>query len=129
MWEILIVEDNPNDARHLVDGLKSRARCTVACDGHEAIHIYCEKRKKKQSFDFILLDVQIPQIKGFDVLKAISTEEDATKAIGKDSWIIMITTHKDSLMENYNMGWDEFITKPVDIKILIQHMDSLVAQK
>ncbi len=37
----------------------------------------------------------------------------------------MITAYKDSLMEKYNMGWDDFITKPVDKDVLIKHMERL----
>lgn len=37
----------------------------------------------------------------------------------------MTTTYRDSLMENYNMGWDDFITKPVDADILTKRLREL----
>ena len=38
----------------------------------------------------------------------------------------MITAYKDSLMEKYNMGWDDFITKPIEKDKLIAHMKALI---
>ena len=55
------------------------------------------------------------------------TSESDRNNSSHESKIIMITTYKDSLMENYNMGWDDFLSKPVDIDILIDRLTKLLA--
>ncbi len=126
MWDILIVEDDPEDRQPLVNGLKNMANCKVAYNGNEAIAFYKERIKKKQPFDFILLDVTMPNKDGFEVLQHIrALEENPVNPPARQSLIIIISSYKDSLMENYNMGWDDFITKPVDIKKLIPRMKAL----
>ncbi|MBP9853423.1 MAG: response regulator [Candidatus Omnitrophica bacterium] len=130
MWNILIAEDDPADAEKLIKGLSSIAQCTVAKDGSETIAVYKSAQAKKINFDFILLDVQIPRVNGFDILKTIRKLEESNRAVSShESKIIMITTYKDSLMENYNMGWDDFMSKPVDITILINRLKELQLKK
>lgn len=127
MWNILLAEDDPNDARALVEGLSAVATCTVTKTGLETIECYNTSVTKNNRFDFILLDVQLPQKNGFDVLKIIrKLEESRREDQVHEAKIIMITTYKDSLMEHYNMGWDDFLSKPVDIAILKNRLKALM---
>ena len=64
-------------------------------------------------------------ISGFDVLKKIREEEEKKAESLPEAFIIMTTTFKDSLAQMYNMGWDDFITKPIEGKKLTDHMHSL----
>lgn len=126
MWNILIAEDNPDDAKSLLDGLSAIAHCVLATDGIETLNIYDESVKKGSGFDFIILDVKIPQKSGFEILKTIRSREEAEDyPLAKESKVIMTTTYRDSLMENYNMGWDEFLTKPIDTNILAKRLQEL----
>jgi len=127
MWNVLIVEDHPDHRQRLVDALENNAHCITCTNGDEAIEIFKQWQDQGKWFDFILLDVTMPQKDGFEVLKTIrSLEEASNPESGQESQIIMITSFKDSLMENYNMGWDDFITKPIDPDILIERMQSLL---
>jgi len=122
MWEVLIVEDNQKDCQRIVDGLKEKAQCTTTADGEKALEIYSKRQKENKPFDFILLDVDMPKQNGFQVLKTIrSLEEDSPH----ETSIIMVTTYKDSLLEHYNMGWDDFLTKPIDTSVLVNRMESI----
>lgn len=126
MWQVLIVEDDHQDCERLKDGLGSIAQCDYAQDGNAALEQYKNKLTDGNPYDFILLDVTMPEKDGFEVLKSIrSLEEAYLNKEAKESRVIMITSFKDSLMEHYNMGWDEFITKPVDIDILKKRMKEL----
>ena len=132
LFKVLIAEDNRDDCAQLVNSLKEIAECTLAVNGEEALKIHQQWQKKGKAFDFILLDVDMPVINGFDILKEIRSKEEAFpagrpagQAGMKPARIIMITTYKDSLMENYNLGWDDFITKPVDAKILIERIQEM----
>lgn len=126
MWKVLVAEDSLENRTPLLDGLKDVAECSVAATGKEALELYQKARKTKAPFDFILLDVTMPELDGFSVLKAIRAEEQKEKKQKKESLIIMTTAYQDSLMEKYNMGWDDFITKPIDANHLIDHMKALV---
>ncbi len=140
LGNILIAEDNLEIRAQLLRALGRLAKCTVVDNGPQAITAYQKAVKNKRPFDFILLDVTMPAspagpadggagkptTDGFDVLKAIrASEESSPKGPLRLAKIIMITAYQDSLMKNYNMGWDEYITKPVDIEKLIACMHRL----
>lgn len=125
MWKVLIAEDSLENRTSLLDGLKDVADCALASTGKEALELYKKARQTKAPFDFVLLDVTMPEMDGFSVLKAIRAEEEKDKKQKKESLVIMTTAYQDSLMEKYNMGWDDFITKPIDAKRLVDHMKAL----
>lgn len=127
LWNVLAVEDDFKTRIHLVKSLSKIARCQTAVNGEEALSLYHQSIRRKEPFDFIILDVTIPLIDGFDVLKTIrKSEEEDTDLFKKPARVIMLTAYKDSLMEMYNMGWDEYFTKPVDVKKLISKMKELM---
>lgn len=129
LWNVLAVEDDFRTRIHLVKSLSKVARCQTAVNGEEALSLYHQSVRKNEPFDFIVLDVTIPLIDGFDVLKSIrKSEEEDTNLFKKPVKIIMLTAYKDSLMEMYNMGWDEYFTKPVDTKKLLSKMKELNAK-
>lgn len=126
MWNILIAEDDPTDAKKLMDGLSPVAHCVLAKDGLETLSIYRESVDNGPGFDFILLDVKLPKKSGFEILKTIRTREEAADyPLSKEAKVIMTTTYHDSLMEHYNMGWDEFLSKPIDATILTKRLKEL----
>jgi len=126
MWKILIAEDSPEDQKVLLDGLKNLAECYVAVTGQEALDQYYKAIKTNIPFDFILLDITMPEMDGFEVLKAIRAYEAKLKESKQESFVIMVTAYRDTLMEKYNMGWDDFMIKPIDPKALIQKMKDLI---
>ena len=129
-WNILLVEDDLTTRAQLLKSLSQISTCTTVETGEKAIEIYRKYSKKNKHFDFILLDITIPGIDGFEVLKTIRAEEESLKNNSKiPSHIIMVTAYKDSLMENYNMGWDDFITKPINSEKLIDRMHSIMEKK
>jgi len=126
MWNVLIAEDDSNNKKRLLDALKDCAICIDVSNGQQAFDAYKDSLSKNTPFDFILLDVTMPKMDGFEVLKAIRREEENLTPPKKEAFVIMITAYKDSLMEKYNMGWDDFITKPIDKEFLIKHMKRLI---
>ena len=127
-WSVLIAEDDLKTRAELLRALRTVAHCTTTGDGDEALEIYFKTAKKKKSFDFILLDITMPAVNGFDVLKNIREHEEVS-SFKKPTCIIMVTAYKDSLMTHYNMGWDAFITKPIDEKRLIEKMRALLVSR
>ncbi|MFH1359481.1 MAG: response regulator [Candidatus Omnitrophota bacterium] len=125
-WNVLLAEDDLQARAELLKALSSVAVCTTVETGEKALEAYQKAIKKKKPFDFILLDITMPGPDGFEVLRSIrSFEETAKSKPVHPTRIIMVTAYKDSLMENYNMGWDEFITKPIETEKLIKRMQAL----
>ena len=128
MWRVLIVDDDPQIRRGLQQGLSGMSDCTGVDNSDDALKVFKQALKSEFPFDFVLLDVFLSEKEddGFEVLKRIRTcEEQHKREGGREVFVIMITTYRDSLMERYNMGWDDFITKPIEAEKLISHMKAL----
>jgi len=119
--DILLVEDNEADIKvtlRAFDKAKIKNNISVARDGEEAIdYIYHQNKytdKKKFPLpDLILLDIQLPKLDGFAVLKRLK-EDDKLKLIP----VVMLTSSKseEDVIESYRDGAVSFIQKPVDYK-------------
>ena len=110
--KILLVEDNPDDIELTLRALKQTKvtnEIVVAHDGVEAIEILHGKERLMPAL--ILLDVKLPKIDGFEVLKRIR-EDDRTKFLP----VVILTSSRDErdLMKGYTNGANSYIRKPVD---------------
>lgn len=78
--------------------------------GHEAI-----ERVKQKKFDVVILDIKMPGISGFEIMKSIKGEDP-------DMPVILITGHQCVDEENEGMlaGSFDCLVKPVDIEILVE---------
>jgi DNA-binding response OmpR family regulator len=87
----------------------------TAYDGDEAIDVL-----KVKPVDLILLDVNMPRVNGFEVLKFVKQNYPLVK-------VIMLTAYNDvgNAMLSKKLGADDFVGKPYDIVELIIAMDRL----
>jgi len=114
-FRILLVEDNAVNQLLAVRLLEKGGHAVaVAGNGKEALATL-----KKQSFDLILMDVQMPEMDGFEATAAI---RDLEKESGKHSPIIAMTAHsmagdKERCLE---AGMDDYISKPIRPEELIE---------
>ncbi|MEZ0324412.1 MAG: response regulator [Fimbriimonas sp.] len=78
---------------------------TTAADGREALEL-----ARSMVFDLVILDVDMPHMNGFEVLRHLRTE-----AAYNDSFIAMVTARNkdDEIMEGYGEGANMYLTKPV----------------
>ena len=127
-WNVLIAEDDLKTLAEFLRALRAVAVCTTAGNGDEALNFYFKALKKKKPFDFVLLDITMPAVNGFEVLKIIREHEESS-CVKKLTCILMVTAFKDSLMTHYNMGWDAFITKPIEEKKLIEKMRAILTSR
>jgi len=117
--EILLVEDNPNDAELAVRALKKNKLASnvfVVQDGEEALDFIFargkfEGREIKARPKLILLDLNLPKVNGLEVLKAIKNN-DFTKMIP----VVVLTSSKEEndIVQSYSLGVNSYIVKPVD---------------
>lgn len=110
----MLVEDNPDDVKLTKRAFKKYIEeheysFQIAEDGKQAIQYL----KNKPIPRFILLDLKLPLLDGFEVMKFIRSYEP-TKLVP----VIVLTssTEKSDLMRVYNLGANSYIQKPVDYK-------------
>ncbi len=105
---VLLVEDNPTNQKLAQRLLEKRGfTVTTADDGAQALELF-----EKQEFDLILMDVQMPNMDGFETTEAIrSIEEGSDKHVA----IIAMTAHalKGDEERCLTAGMDGYLAKPI----------------
>jgi len=112
---ILIVEDTETSNRFYNAALsRTNAELLWALDGEEAL----VKLKDSDKIDVVLLDLNLPGISGFDVLKKL-------RKTNKELPVIVQTAYVLSGEEAacYELGANDFITKPIMLDQLLNSLD------
>lgn len=115
---ILIVDDNP---KFLQDVLPMYGYdIEVAEDGIEALKILGDETKK---FDLILLDVMMPNMDGWDTLKAIRKNKNT-----EYTPVIMITavSEDQKVVSGLKIGADDYIVKPFVLPNLLARIEAVL---
>lgn len=115
--EILLVEDDLDDAGMTIDALKQgRVRCRVSLvrDGEEALEFLRREGKFLHTPrpDLILLDLQLPKKEGREVLAEVRNDE----LLGRVPVVVLTSspTHRE-IVEAEGLHVDSYLIKPVDI--------------
>lgn len=118
LLKILLVEDNPVNQTLALRLLEKRG-CTVsiASNGKEAL-----KSLEGESFDLILMDIEMPEMNGFETTKAIRNAEELS---GAHIPIIAMTAHAmtGDRERCLDAGMDGYVSKPVDSEELFSTID------
>jgi signal transduction histidine kinase/DNA-binding response OmpR family regulator len=112
--DVLLAEDNVVNQRLAAKLLERRGhRVTVVNNGREALAAIAV-----QQFDVVLMDVQMPEMGGFEATAAIRQREIES---GAHVPIIAMTAHamKGDRERCLESGMDDYLTKPLDSKLLI----------
>ena len=125
--EILLVEDNPGDARLAKEALKEARvfnNLNVAKDGEEALEFLHRRGRHEQAPrpDLILLDLNLPRKDGREVLAEIKAH-DSIKRIP----VVVLTTSEaeEDVVKAYNLNANCYVTKPVDLDQFIKVVKSI----
>ncbi len=109
---VLIVDDEEGVRAHLSTLLtRERYQVKTCFDGDDAIGLL-----ENESFDVVLLDIKMPHMGGFEVLKFIRERHPRTH-------VIMLTAFAElaNAMESRSLGADGFIGKPFDpVEVLME---------
>ena len=125
--EILLVEDNPGDARLTLEGFKDariRNNITVVEDGIEAM-AYLRHQGPYADValpGLVLLDLNMPKKDGREVLADMKADE-ALKQI--PVLVFTISTAEKDILEAYHLQASAFITKPIDLDEFIRVVKSM----
>ena len=120
---ILVVDDTEDNLDLLEFALKRKpVRMLRASSGKECLQIAAQNRP-----DVILLDIQMPEMDGFETLKHLR----ASKKTADIPVIFLTAQRKDasSIEQGLSLGADEYLTKPIDIDELLVRTRSLVRLK
>ena len=117
---LLLLEDDFNLSDTVCDYLEEKG-FEVICvyDGEEALSSIYEN-----SFDLLLLDVNVPIKNGFQVLKEIRKDGNNTPAI-----YITSLNSVDSLEQGYSSGCDDYIRKPFELKELLIRIQTILKRE
>ncbi|WP_394778658.1 response regulator [Undibacterium sp.] len=115
--KLLLVDDNRELSSWLTRLLnQSGYAVEQAFTGEEAVHLLIT-----QSYDAILLDLTLPGIKGQSVLKHLRGKNNDVPVL-----IISAQDTLGSIIENLNLGADDYLAKPFDIQELEARLRSLL---
>jgi len=109
--DILLVEDNPNDAELAQRALKKTnldARLALARDGAEALEYLLSDRPKPK---VIFLDLKLPKIDGLEVLRRARADE---RARGIPVVVLTSSQEEKDIAECYKLGVNSYVVKPVE---------------
>lgn len=115
---ILVVDDESRMRKLLKDFLTAKGyQILEAEDGENAIEVFEENRNK---IKLILLDVMMPKLDGWSVLRKIRQESNLP--------VIMLTARGEEQDElfGFELGVDEYISKPFSPKILVARVEAIL---
>lgn len=115
--KILIVEDEKKIADTLRFGLTETGfEVEVAYDGEMGLHLF-----NGQTFNLIILDINLPEINGYNLCKTIRTKNQYIP-------ILMLTSMStlNDKVKGYDSGADDYMLKPFEFKELLLKIRSLL---
>lgn len=119
--QVLIVDDDPDYTSLIEQALKDCKVCPITKVFHSAADLF-KWLVPNLKPDLIFLDINMPHVDGFDVLKILK-ETDQLKIIP----VVMLTISENryDVIRSYNYGVNEYITKPVHFEELQRRIEAL----
>lgn len=114
MKKILIVEDDLSIAKLQRDYLElSGFEVTICLDGVEGLRYL-----KENEYDLLILDVMLPNLDGYDILRRIREDKDIP--------VLMVSAKKEEIdkIRGLSLGADDYITKPFSPNELVARVKS-----
>jgi two-component system, response regulator len=128
--DILLVEDNPQDAELTIRAFKKRNLANqlhLVEDGAEALDfIFCRGsyagREMSRPPKVILLDPKLPKVNGLEVLRELKADE-RTRSIP----VVIVTSSREDpdIQTAYALGANSYVVKPVDFDAFLDVMSHL----
>ena len=113
---VLVVEDDPSIREVTTLGLEQAGfQVTSSGDGREGL-----VRFRQGSFDLVLLDVMLPSVEGFEVLREIRHDNQTP--------VMMLTARSDlhDVVVGLELGADDYVTKPFELPELVARIKAVL---
>lgn len=122
--EILLVEDNPDDAELTIRALKKHNLANNLLhlqDGEEALNFIFSPQTGSLP-KIILLDIKMPKVDGIEVLRKIKSDEHR-----KIIPVVVLTSSKEErdIIETYKLGVNAYIVKPVEFEKFVNAVSEI----
>jgi CheY-like chemotaxis protein len=127
--EILLVEDNPEDAEMTTRALRKRNLVNQlhwVKDGEEALEFLFASgryagRDRNHPPKLVLLDIKMPKIDGIEVLRRIKASDLKTVPV-----VVMTSSNEErDVLESYRLGVNSYIVKPVEFEAFIDTVSKI----
>jgi two-component system, response regulator len=128
--EILLVEDNPNDAELSLYALKKFKIANSiyhARDGEEALtYLFKQSDGERGTIiripRLVLLDLKLPKVDGLEVLRKLKSDP-RTQSVP----VVVLTSSREErdIIESYNLGVNSYIVKPIDFEQFMEAVRSV----
>lgn len=119
MYNILLVEDDPNIREMITDycsgKVKSELKVDTAQNGQEGL-----EKAYENEYDLLLLDVMLPELDGFEICREIRRLSDVP--------IMFITalSAQEEILKGYALGCDDYIVKPFSLPVFYEKANALI---
>lgn len=117
-WRCLVIEDDVETRRYIVDGLREQAHEVVSCeDGQTGLQRACH-----QLWDVIILDRMLPkQMDGLSILSTLRAQNNTTPVL-----VLSALSDLDERVKGLKAGGDDYLTKPFAFSELYARLEALV---
>ena len=119
---LLVVDDHEANRDALSRRLRQRGYLvSMAVNGADALHAI-----EQGAFDLVLLDVEMPDISGLEVLAKIRARHSHSQLP-----VIMVTARAsgEDVVEALKLGANDYVTKPIDFPVAVARIDTHLAHK
>ncbi len=122
--DILLVEDNPDDAELTTIGLERHNlanRLVVAGDGAQALELLTGEYAAPP-FAFMMLDLKLPRVSGQQVLERVRADP---RTHTLPVVVLTSSSQEEDMIDSYNHGANSYIRKPVDFNAFVNAVAQL----
>lgn len=115
--KILIAEDDFASRKFMSRFLSKYGECDVTVDGTEAVEAFLMALDSDESYDLVCLDIMMPELDGYQVLKTIrDIEKERNIPEEKASKVIMTTALNEgrNVTKAFELGCVAYAGKPID---------------
>jgi two-component system chemotaxis response regulator CheY len=126
--KILIAEDDPASRKFLYKFLGAYGECDLTLDGQEALEAVQLAWDEQQPYDLICLDIMMPNLDGYQVLRLVREREKERGISGSQRVKIIMTTalnQTNNVFEAFDAGCEAYAAKPIDTVKFVEVMQKL----
>ena len=117
---LLLIEDETKVASFISKGLEEEGYTVqVAYNGADGLALM-----KQETYDMVLLDLMLPEIDGFEVLKTMRSWGNTTPVL-----ILTAKSAKEDIVRGLDTGSDDYLTKPFSFEELLARIRALLRRK